>query len=94
MRLRVRGRKHSQAELNPQRQAWWHHRGLGRQPSFLIATLSFHSYDICIYKNKPCGTLGTHAPRFLAPRKAVGWVALALVRVGTWQGGWGQPTQP
>ena len=27
-------------------------------------------------------------PRFHTSVKAVGWVALALVGVGTWQGGW------
>lgn len=28
--------------------------------------LSFHSYDICIYKNKPCGTLGRNGSWVLA----------------------------
>lgn len=33
--------------------------GLREVAQPLTAPLSFHSYDICIYRNKPCGTLGT-----------------------------------
>lgn len=36
--------------------------GLREAAQPLTAPLSLHSHDICIYKNKPCGTLGTYAP--------------------------------
>lgn len=43
----------------------WHQ---PRRPPSQLTAICFHSYDICIYKNKPCGTLGTESCWVQAPR--------------------------
>lgn len=56
--------------------------------------ISSHSYDICIYKNKPCGTLGTRVPWVSGASEGSGLGDTGPVGVGTWQRGQSRQTQP
>lgn len=51
-------------------------------------------YDICIYKNKPCGTLGTRVPWVSGASEGSGLGDTGPVGVGTWQRGQSRQTQP